>query len=124
MDYRGTTIKDMPFYESNKMNPTHLYPIMVIELLFKNKKSSFYNNLENLKPYELEGLDIEEYEGQTKPELLNQRPIGPLAKYSCYFSYYNGIFGQILVGQSQRGILWSNRTRWVYQIITSKLFST
>lgn len=104
MDYRGTTIKDMPFYESNKMNPTHLYPIMVIELLFKNKKSSFYNNLENLKPYELEGLDIEEYEGQAKQRLLNQRPIGPLAKYKLLFSYYNGIFGQILVGQSPREV--------------------
>lgn len=104
MDYKGTTITNVPLYESNKMNPTHLYPIMVIELLFKNKKSSFYNNLENLKPYELQRLDIRRYQGEAKQRLLNQRPIGPLAKYKLLFSYYNGILGQILVGQTAQDV--------------------
>ena len=85
IDYRGTIIRNAPIYEENKLLPSHIFRLFIIEIWLKNKKATLYNNLENRNIIPSAGRQPEKF--------------GPLAKFAFMLAFFEALKGEIISSQ-------------------------
>ena len=85
IDYRGTTIRNAPIYEENKLLPTHIFRLFIIEIWLKNKKATLYNNLEKRNIAPNPGRQPEKF--------------GPLAKFGFMLAFFEALKGETIASQ-------------------------
>ncbi len=85
ISYRGTTIRNAPIYEENKLLPSHIFRLFIIEIWLKNKKATIYNNLENRNMAANPGRQPEKF--------------GPLAKFGFMLAFFEVLKGETIATQ-------------------------
>ena len=85
IDYRGTTIRNAPIYEENKLLPSHIFRLFIIEIWLKNKKATLYNNLEKRNIIPGAGRQPEKF--------------GPLAKFGFMLAFFEALKGETIASQ-------------------------
>ena len=85
IDYRGTIIRNAPIYEENKLLPSHIFRLFIIEIWLKNKKATLYNNLENRNIIPGAGRQPEKF--------------GPLAKFGFMLAFFEALKGETIASQ-------------------------
>ena len=85
IDYRGTTIRNASIYEENKLLPSHIFRLFIIEIWLKNKKATIYNNLEKRNMAPNHGRQPEKF--------------GPLAKFGFMLAFFETLKGETIASQ-------------------------
>ena len=85
IDYRGTIIRNPPIYEENKLLPSHIFRLFIMEIWLKNKKATIYNNLKNQNIIPAPGRQPEK--------------CGPLAQFGFMLAFFEALKGEIISSQ-------------------------
>ena len=85
IDYRGTIIRNAQIYEENKLLPSHIFRLFIIEIWLKNKKATLYNNLEKREMAAIPGRQPEKF--------------GPLAKFGFMLAFFETLKGETIASQ-------------------------